>query len=84
LPLPTEKDVDDYATKVQGIIADLVSKNPCGWIVDLRRHGDGNVWAMTAGVGPILGEGELGKTKKYYENGKAGPRGGDLPLIDQA
>jgi len=39
---------------------------------------------MTAGVGPILGEGELGKTKKYYENGKAGPRGGDLPLIDQA
>lgn len=76
---PDRKEVDDYATKVQSVIADLVSQNPCGWIVDLRGNGGGNVWAMMAGVGPILGEGELGKTKKYYENGKAGMRDAEEP-----
>jgi carboxyl-terminal processing protease len=60
---PDKNEVDAYATKVQSVIADLVSKKPCGWIVDLRGNGGGNIWAMLAGVGPILGEGELGTTK---------------------
>jgi hypothetical protein len=68
------KDQDAFATKVQEVIADLASKNPCGWIVDLRGNGGGNIWAMLAGVGPILGEGEWGR-KMYYENGRAGVRG---------
>lgn len=71
---PDKKEVDDYATKVQSVIADLLSKKPCGWIVDLRGNGGGNVWAMLAGVGPILGEGDVGKTETYYENGRAGSR----------
>jgi carboxyl-terminal processing protease len=68
------KQIDGYATAVQAIIAELAAKKPCGWMVDLRGNGGGNVWAMLAGVGPILGEGDLGKTKKYYENGMAGMR----------
>ncbi|HEY8522094.1 MAG TPA: S41 family peptidase [Gammaproteobacteria bacterium] len=32
----------------------------CGWIVDLRDNRGGNLWPMLAGVGPLLGEGELG------------------------
>jgi carboxyl-terminal processing protease len=67
------KDFDDFATKVQAVIADLASHHPCGWIVDLRGNGGGNIWAMLAGVGPILGEGEWGN-KRYYEDGKAGVR----------
>jgi C-terminal processing protease CtpA/Prc len=31
----------------------------CGWIVDLRRNTGGNLWPMLAGVGPLLGDGEL-------------------------
>jgi hypothetical protein len=33
---------------------------PCGWIVDLRNNGGGNMYPMVAGVGPILGEGVAG------------------------
>ncbi|WTT98070.1 S41 family peptidase [Streptomyces sp. NBC_00076] len=32
----------------------------CGWVVDLRRNGGGNMWPMLAVVGPILGDGEVG------------------------
>jgi hypothetical protein len=76
------KDIDDYATSVQKVIADLAPKEPRAWIVDLRGNGGGNVWAMLAGVGPILGEGETGASLQadgtkgigYYEDGKAGWR----------
>jgi hypothetical protein len=30
-------DVDDFATSIQHVIADLAAQKPCGWIVDLRR-----------------------------------------------
>jgi hypothetical protein len=80
---PNIKDLNDYATSVQNIIADLALQNPCGWVVDLRGNGGGNIWAMMAGVGPLLGEGEPGallhdtdkKSKWFYESGKAGLRG---------
>lgn len=71
---PDRKEVDNFATKVQDVIAALAPNHPCGWIVDLRGNGGGNIWAMLAGVGPILGEGEWGG-KRYYENGRAGVRG---------
>jgi len=29
-------------------------------VIDLRRDFGGDPWAMLAGIGPILGEGELG------------------------
>jgi carboxyl-terminal processing protease len=77
-----QKDIDDYAAKVQDVIAGLALKNPHGWIVDLRGNGGGNMWAMLAGVGPILGEGEPGaslqedgtKGRWFYEDGRAGWR----------
>lgn len=76
------KDIDDYAGKVQEVIGGLALKNPQGWIVDLRGNGGGNMWAMLAGVGPILGDGEPGaslqedgtKGRWFYEDGKAGWR----------
>ncbi len=50
------QDADGFATKLQAIVGELASKGPCGWIVDLRGNGGGNMWPMLAGVGPILGE----------------------------
>jgi len=79
---PNRREVDDFATTVQNVIAQLASRHPCGWIVDLRGNGGGNMWAMMAGIGPILGEGEPGAVvhgdasneKWFYENGRAGLR----------
>ncbi len=47
-----------YATKLQGIIADLDKAHPAGWVVDLRGNVGGNMWPMLAGIGPVLGEGD--------------------------
>jgi C-terminal processing protease CtpA/Prc len=60
------------ADDVQTLIAGLDSSELCGWIVDLRQNGGGNVFPMIAGVGPILGEGNAGGgitadgTRMYY------------------
>lgn len=32
----------------------------CGWIIDVRRLGGGNLWSYLAAIGPILGEGDVG------------------------
>jgi C-terminal processing protease CtpA/Prc len=32
----------------------------CGWIIDIRRNGGGNLWSYLAAIGPILGEGDVG------------------------
>jgi carboxyl-terminal processing protease len=82
IPLFSGPDPDAFATRIQSVVADLASRNPCAWIVDLRGNGGGNIWPMMAGVGPILGEGEPGgvlhsggvRDKWFYENGKAGER----------
>jgi carboxyl-terminal processing protease len=46
-----------YADEMQQNICQLDLKNPCGWIVDLRKNIGGNMWPMLAGLGPILGDG---------------------------
>jgi len=82
IPLFSGPDPNAFATRIQNVVAELASMNPCGWIVDLRGNGGGNIWPMLAGVGPILGEGEPGgvlhsggvKDKWFYENGRAGER----------
>jgi hypothetical protein len=49
-----------YVDELHALIARLDSESLCGWIVDLRRNHGGNVFAMLAGIGPILGEGDAG------------------------
>jgi carboxyl-terminal processing protease len=41
-------------------IATTMGSAPCGWIVDLRANGGGNMWPMLAGLRPLLGDGPLG------------------------
>ena len=44
------------ADSLQHAIAVLQSRGACGWLVDLRMNGGGNVWPMLAGIGPLLGD----------------------------
>lgn len=50
----------DYATKLERALGADVPQASCGWIVDLRGNGGGNMWPMLGGLRPFLGEGGLG------------------------
>jgi len=63
LPGPSDylKDGRSYASVVHVEIARVeAAGSRCGWLVDLRRNEGGMGWPMLAGIGPVLGEGELG------------------------
>ncbi|MBN1639131.1 MAG: S41 family peptidase [Ignavibacteriales bacterium] len=49
----------NYATKLQSMIDSLNKYSPIGWIIDLRENSGGNCWPMIAGMGPLIGEGDL-------------------------
>jgi carboxyl-terminal processing protease len=77
---------EDFATRLHETVRQLATDSPCGWIVDLRGNGGGNMWPMLAGVGPLLGEDdELGSFvgpqglfgSWYYRDGEAGMTGVD-------
>ena len=69
-----------FADEIQGLIREADTIGLCGWIVDLRDNGGGNMWPMLAGVGPILGDGVAGafvdpdsvSLEWGYERGAAG------------
>lgn len=69
-----------YADELQALIRDLDSPEICGWVVDLRQNLGGNVFAMLAGIGPVLGEGDAGGgiaadgtvVKRSYADGQSG------------
>lgn len=46
-----------YATAAQDLIRQIDAQPTCGWIVDLRNNGGGNMGPMLVGAGPILGQG---------------------------
>lgn len=50
-----------YAENLQVTIRNADSDSIRGWIVDLRGNGGGSMWPMVAGLGPLLGDGTLGK-----------------------
>lgn len=70
----------EFAEAVQALIAMHDAAAACGWILDLRDNEGGNLWPMLAGVGPLLGDGEVGASIRpdgerrslWYVDGKAG------------
>jgi carboxyl-terminal processing protease len=44
------------ADTLQTSIRALDHARACGWIVDLRGNGGGNMWPMLAGIGPLLAD----------------------------
>lgn len=73
--------VSHYVDEMHEAIRSVDSDDVCGWIVDLRDTTGGNIWAMLAGIGPVLGSGEaggeIGADRRTFirrvENGRAGP-----------
>lgn len=49
-----------YVDAVQGLLLELDSQSPCGWIVDLRENSGGDMWQMLAGLSGLLGENSVG------------------------
>jgi carboxyl-terminal processing protease len=75
----------EFVDKLHGLVMDLQSQKPQGWIIDLRGNGGGNMWPMLAGIGIVIGEGDLGafisaddeRAPWFYRSGKAGVRMSD-------
>jgi carboxyl-terminal processing protease len=49
-----------YLRAGMAAVQEVDKSAPCGWIVDLRSNGGGNMWPMIAVLAPLLGEGKLG------------------------
>lgn len=58
--MPQGRRSDTFAASFQAGLAELATARPCGWVVDLRGNGGGNMWPMLAGLGPLLGDGVVG------------------------
>jgi len=75
-------DFQEFADKLHSLILELQAQKPVGWIIDLRGNGGGNVWPMLAGIGVVVGEGDLGAIvsadneheASFYKGGRAGTR----------
>ena len=87
----SEEEINKYADKIQAIIIDLNKQSVCGWIVDLREDQGGNMYPMIAGLGALIGEGELGSFKDatgqtshwYYRDGQSGMENMPLAKVSQ-
>ncbi|MCY3730196.1 MAG: S41 family peptidase [Rhodospirillaceae bacterium] len=70
----------EFAEGLQAVIARLDAPGACAWIVDLRGNSGGNLWPMLTGLGPLLGDGEVGasvgpdgeRMRFWYDGGRAG------------
>jgi len=51
---------NSFASTILSRILEIERQNLCGWVVDLRQNTGGNMWPMIAGLGIILGEGQVG------------------------
>ncbi|OJJ18542.1 hypothetical protein BKI52_23305 [marine bacterium AO1-C] len=77
--VPQGSQGNKFAQRLHDLIIEMDGQKPCGWIVDLRGNGGGNMWPMLAGIGHLVGENPLagsvdgeGKRDYYlYKSGKA-------------
>lgn len=60
IELTLDSGHSQYPGDVQKIMRKVDRTPVCGWVIDLRRNGGGDIWSYIAAVGPILGEGDLG------------------------
>jgi len=75
-----KEEVNKFADQIQNMIIEMDKQSVCGWIVDLSENLGGNMYPMIAGLGALIGEGDLGSFKDamgdttawYYRDGQAG------------
>lgn len=51
---------ETYRSALVAVIEGLEARGTCGWIIDLRGNGGGNMWPMLNGLEPLLGTGPFG------------------------
>jgi hypothetical protein len=56
----TEEEGKRYASTLSEALLSFDRQGVCGWIVDLRGNGGGNMWPMLKGLDALLGEGPFG------------------------
>ncbi|MER5731969.1 S41 family peptidase [Streptomyces sp. NPDC002138] len=80
--------LDRYVRQGRAAVKDAEREGAaCGWILDLRQNGGGNVWPMFAVAAPLLGEGTVGsfvspdgsRTPWYVKNRRPGLNGEESP-----
>jgi C-terminal processing protease CtpA/Prc len=79
LVMPQGRRNSAFAQAFQQSIGAVAARQPCGWVVDLRGNGGGDMWPMLAGLGPLLGDGAVGgsvdaagrRDHWVYERGEA-------------
>ena len=49
-----------YSAVLKTALTEMDSPNLCGWIIDLRENGGGNMWPMLQGLDPLLGSSPFG------------------------
>lgn len=54
-------DIEKEAQKIRNAIIELYTKKIDKWIIDLRYNGGGNMNPMMSGLGPLIGDGIVGK-----------------------
>ena len=62
-------DMRAYAERVHASLRGIAPGARCGWVVDLRGNGGGNMYPMLAGLKPFLGSGAIGS---FYIPGRPG------------
>jgi C-terminal processing protease CtpA/Prc len=60
LVMPQGRRNSAFAQVFQQSVGAVAARQPCGWVVDLRGNGGGDMWPMLAGLGPLLGDGAVG------------------------
>jgi carboxyl-terminal processing protease len=67
----TQTQQVEFAETLKSLAQHHDEAGVCGWVVDLRQNTGGNLWPMLAGLGPLLGEGEVAAS--VYPDGRRIP-----------
>jgi C-terminal processing protease CtpA/Prc len=54
------RSMQAYTRRAHELLVATAPSVACGWVVDLRQNGGGNMWPMLAGLKPFLGDAGLG------------------------
>jgi carboxyl-terminal processing protease len=56
----TNREAQEYAQRLSGLVLRLQRKNPVGWVIDLRQNTGGSMWPMLAGLSTLFDQEILG------------------------
>ncbi|HEX8238172.1 MAG TPA: S41 family peptidase [Allosphingosinicella sp.] len=62
--LGSPEEAKRYSATLREALGAMDAEGVCGWIVDLRDNGGGNMWPMLNGLDPLLGEAPFGAFRR--------------------